>query len=243
MDLEFKFKLLPTIATLLILPILVGLGFWQLDRAQQKTEIRNLLLTRSVEPEVTIGATIESTSELEFRRVRVSGTWDQEREFLLDNQVLNSRVGFNVITPLIFSGNKSAVLVNRGWVPASPDRTQLPDTYVNNSETTISGMVTIPDSNPFVLEDPPPLDPDRWQRIWQTIDLTRFSEAVPYKIQGFVIELDPNSESGFERKPWEFEDDWIYRHKAYAFQWFALSTALVVIYFLVTVRPSRRTTN
>ena len=242
MKVIFRPKLIPTLCTIAIAPMLAGLGFWQMDRAQQKIDIQSKFESRYHAPPVSIGARLESAEEMEFRQIRTTGTWDSAHEFFLDNRVLNSRAGFHVITPLIFRGGQSAVLVNRGWIPASPDRSVMPEVNPLVGESVVTGTATIPPQDPFVLEQAPPLD-DGWQTVWQTLDLDRFSQAVPYEIQGFIIQLSVEHQDGFEREWSPPGDNWIYRHKAYAVQWFALCGALLVIYFLFAFSPAQRDEN
>ena len=40
-QLQFNFKLLPSIAFFIVFLCLIKLGFWQLERADQKTQINN----------------------------------------------------------------------------------------------------------------------------------------------------------------------------------------------------------
>ena len=239
MKLQFQFRIIPTLATVALFPSLIGLGFWQLDRAQQKTEISTLYQQRSDAPAVVIGSVVESPQELEFRRLKATGTWDAQHEFLLDNRVRRGQPGFHVITPLIFRGGQSAVLVNRGWIPGSPDRSQLPKIEPLSGDANLTGLAIIPPADTFVLKQEFPVQTGEWPLIWQTLDIKRFSDAVPYEIQGVVIQLDDDHPAGFERQ-WPPPDNvWIARHRAYAFQWFALSATLLVIYFLLTFRPRR----
>ena len=240
MKLKYHFSIVPTFCVVTLFPILVGLGFWQLERAQTRKDILNLYQDRFHAPRVTIGSAIESPAELEYRQTEATGSWDPEHEFLLDNRVLNGQAGFHVITPLVFRGNQSAVLVNRGWIPGVADRSQLPQFERPHGETTITGTAIIPPVDVFVLKAAPPLIPNEWQMIWQVLDLERFEQAVPYRIQGVVIRLDPSHPDGFERGWPPPDDHWIKRHEAYAFQWFALAATLLVIYFAIVFRPRKK---
>ena len=238
MKIVFRPKLIPTVATIVIAPILAGLGLWQSDRAQQKLNILQLYESRLESPPITVGASLESAPLIEYRQVKASGQWDPDHEFYLDNRVLNGRAGFDVITPLKFKGARTAVLVNRGWIPASADRSISPHTKRLEGETLISGTAVIPPEDAFMLKPEPPLS-DGWQTVWQTLDLARFESGVDYRIQGFVIRLHENHADGFERAWAPPQNEWIYRHKAYAFQWYALCAALLVIYFLFAFRPQK----
>ena len=238
MKVTFRPRPVPTLCTLILAPVLVGLGLWQTDRAEQRTATVELYTTRIHSPPITIGATLEAPGEIEYRQVRTSGTWDQSREFFLDNQVSNRRAGYHVITPLLLKGGTTAVLVNRGWILAPADRSILPVTDPLTGIADIVGVAVIPPEYTFTLKDDGPLD-EISSPVWQVLDLQRFEDAAPYPVQKFVIQLDPSIPTGFEREWKPPSDEWIFRHKAYAFQWFALCAALLVIYFLLAFRPHK----
>ena len=176
-------------------------------------------------------------------KVSASGVWDQKKEFLLDNRVLDSRPGYHVITPLVLRDGKSAVLINRGWVPAFADRTQVPKIPVAEGSSDVTGIAVVPQAEHFLLKNPEPIG-EYWQPVWQALDLNRFREAVDYRMHDFVIVLQSGHKDGFEYD-WKMpSDDWIVRHNAYAFQWFALAATLLVIYFVANLRRrSRRATD
>ncbi len=238
MKVKFRPRPVPTMCTLILAPILIGLGLWQTDRAEQRTATLELYTSRIHSPPITIGTTLEAPGEIEYRQVRTSGTWDQSREFFLDNQVSNRRAGFHVITPVLLKGGTTAVLVNRGWILAAADRSILPVTEPLTGTAEISGVAVIPAKNTFTLEDDGPLD-ENSSPVWQVLDIQRFEDSSPYSLQKFVIRLDPEMAGGFKREWKPPSDEWIFRHKAYAFQWFALCAVLLVIYFLLAFRPHK----
>ena len=238
MKVTFRPRLIPTIATIAIAPILFALGLWQTDRAEQRTVTLDLYLSRINSPPIHIGTALEAPGEIEYRQVKTSGTWDQGREFFLDNQVLDGRAGFHVITPLILKGGSAGILVNRGWIVAAADRSILPQTEPITGGVELSGTAVIPPDDAFTLKDDEPLN-EASSPVWQVLDLKRFSDASPYPVQQFVIRLDPSHPDGFERRWKPPSDEWIFRHKAYAFQWFALCAALLVIYFIFAFRPNK----
>ena len=238
MRVRFRPRLIPTLCTIALAPILFGLGMWQTDRSAQRAETHELFTSRAHLPSVNIGASLEAPSEVNYRHVSVTGTWDQSREFFLDNQVLNGRAGVHVITPLVMRGGNTAVLVNRGWMQSAADRSILPQTEDLSGAAEVSGIAVIPPEDVFTLEDEGTAG-TLASPVWQVLDLNRFSEIAPYQIQAFVIQLDAAHPNGFERQWKPPSDEWIYRHKAYAFQWFALCAALLVIYFLFAFRPQK----
>ena len=239
---KFKFQpsLAPTVGFLVLLPVFIGLGLWQLDRAQEKSDLLTLYQERLSEPLVSVNANIEDPDWIEFRRIRISGAWQDRYQFFVDNRIFNGQPGFHVITPLQIGNSNSIVLVNRGWIPAEADRSILPSVEPVRGKATVTGIAVVPHEKPFVLKEDGPIG-STWESVWQTLNLDRFQSAVPFKDHKFVVRMDANQENGFERNWAELSDHWIHRHKAYAFQWFAFAATLLVIYLALTVRFGART--
>ena len=234
---QFRPRLIPSICTLILAPILAALGMWQLDRAKEKADIQTKHQSRFTAAPIDLAVDVTLPQDIEFYPIRVTGRWDESRQFYLDNQILGGRAGYHVITPLLLRGAETGVLVNRGWILASPDRSEVPSVETSDDETTVTGIAVIPPSEVFQLEEQAPIQ-GKWETVWQALDLVRFDDAAPYSIANFVIQMDKEHPSGFERQWNQPTDKWILRHKAYAFQWYALCAALLVIYCVFTFRPS-----
>lgn len=232
---KFRSRIIPALCVIILVPPLAMLGFWQLDRADEKTKRLQLFEQRSSSRPLRVGAQMETPSEMEFRQVTAKGRWDGARQFLLDNQVLRSRAGYHVITPLVLRGGNTAVLVDRGWIPAPLDRSVPPRVEPVTQQDAISGIAIIPDQDPFLLKRQQPIG-DQWQYVWQALEIDRYREAVDYQLHDFIIVLDAGHERGFEHD-WTMPGDaWIVRHEAYAVQWFALAATVVIIYLAVIIR-------
>ena len=65
--------------------------------------------------------------EFEFRRVEARGAYVPDSTVLLDNRIHAGRVGYEVVMPLRLGDSRMHVLVNRGWIAGTGDRTRLPD--------------------------------------------------------------------------------------------------------------------
>src|SRR5690606_22816052 len=52
-----------------------------------------------------------------YQPLSASGRYLADRQFLIDNMILDGRVGYFVITPFQFSRDEPLLLVNRGWLP------------------------------------------------------------------------------------------------------------------------------
>ncbi len=229
---KIKANLIPTIAFLMVLPILVSLGFWQLDRARQKSELQAMYDARMSDTPFSVGEQIANPTDLQFYRVEVKGYYEPARTILLDNRVHEGRVGYFVITPIRIAGTQTRVLINRGWIPIGRDRSELPDVATPKGLQRIIGVGTVPHAKVFRLAPPPPLT-SKWQTVWQHMDMARYAEAVPFAIQPIVVLMDPAIEPGGYVRDWKRLDTGIAVHQGYAFQWFSLAVALAAIFIFL----------
>lgn len=234
---RFNIKLVPVLAFLLVFPALIGLGNWQLDRAEQKRSLQAKYDARMNDAPIMIGAELRKPDELQFHRISIIGYYDESHTVFLDNRVHKGVPGYYVITPLKLNRSETRVLINRGWVPLGTDRTKLPDVRSPNTLQRIVGVATVPLAKVFRLAPAEPIGKE-WQQVWQHMNMKRFSEAVNYPVQPVVVLLDPASQAGGFVRQWKRLDTGIAVHQGYAFQWFSMAVALVVIVaFISFSRP------
>lgn len=232
---RFRPALVPTLATLLLFPALIELGIWQLHRAKAQIQIQEELDARNRTSPMLLDARLRSPDDLRYSRVVAKGTYDPRYQILLDNQVRDNKVGYDVITPLRIAGSDTRLLVDRGWVPLGVDREHLPKIVTPSGEQEITGIATIPSSHFFALAKPAPAK-GHWQSVWENMDMVHYKKAVPFPLQPAVILLDPQSKAGGFVREWQPPDNRVAMHQSYAFQWFALATALVIIYIWVNIQ-------
>ena len=235
---RFQPGMLATVGAVILLPMLVSLGFWQLDRAEQKRAIQAEYDTRARDERVEIGSQLQQADDLRFYRVIAHGTYQPQYQLLIDNRVQDGRVGYYVITPLRIHGSGTLVLVNRGWVPMGQTRDDLPAASAPSGMLEITGVATVP-LNKFFMFSEPPAPKGKWQRVWQHMDMKRFAAAVSFPVQPVVILLDPDSPAGGFVRRWARLDTGIAVHKGYAFQWFILALALLLAYVIYGLRAAK----
>lgn len=223
----------PTLATALVLPLLLALGFWQLDRAQQKKSLQaaysaQLALAPVSLDEITVGDPAQR-----YRRVTVAGRFDS-RQLLLDNQRLEGRVGYHVYAPLI-APDQRAVLVNLGWVAAHADRRLPTLAPLPEGLEHLSGRLSQPANPAITLGALGTAGP--WPQVVQHIDYDAVAEALARDVVPAVVLLDSEVAFGYRRQ-WQptFGGVGPARHRGYAIQWFGLAIALVAIYGIVNWR-------
>lgn len=173
-------------------------SFWQWDRHLQKQAlIETLNQTLRLEP-IPLTEIIEhppTGSSLTFRRVKLSGTFDFSREFLLRNRSLEGRAGVHAITPLKIDGTSHAVLIDRGFIPIGREARDYRTRYQTPARVELFGLIK--DSMPekfMAPSDPPTGDGKPWVDLWYRVNIPSIQKQIPYPILPFYLETmeDPN---------------------------------------------------
>ena len=233
-----KFTFWPTFLALLLLPMFMALGYWQLDRAKQKKELQEQYDARGMAPAIRLMGKDRKAEQLRFYRVVVEGKYETQHQILLDNRVHAAQAGYHVITPVHIKGSKTRVLVNRGWVPVGVDRGVLPDIKTPQTHVVIRGIATVPNSKAFLLKQPAPIIKGTWPKVWQTVDMRRVRQGVSYPVLPVVVLLDPDSKAAGFTREWRRLDRSISVHRGYAVQWYAMATAVIVGFVILAWRAA-----
>jgi len=215
------------VLTLVILPLLVGLGFWQLDRAAQKRSLEERLAHQQAEPPMALTPANMTTLPV-YRRVIAEGHFDNEHTWLLDNKQRQGRVGYEVVTPFKFSQG-GAVLINRGWVAGTGDRRQLPPIPTVEGEQTLFAQLVAVSEHPLLNAHSTAVD---WPRVVMAIEPVIMAEQWGQSLLADrYLQLDASSAGALETT-WPLMNMSAQKHTGYAVQWFAMAFALV-IWFVV----------
>lgn len=231
---RFRPTLVPTLVTLILLPIFIRLGFWQLDRAEQKRVLQTNHATRSALPSFALEPRVGASDELEYRRVFVKGSFDADRQVLIDNKIHKGKVGYYVITPLKMVGSDQYVLINRGWVPLGHSRDELPKIDVSDRHVTIHGVLVKARRDIFMISDEN-RDTHGWPARMQWLDAKQFEKETGYKVYPFAILMDEDAPFGYVREWGNVKLDPV-KNTSYAMQWFSFAILLVIIYVVVNFK-------
>lgn len=229
-----RYYWLPTILALLITPILLGLGFWQLERGAEKRRLLADYTERHTFQSLTWSDLSENWSDYRYYPVELTGQLDNAHTILLDNKIVQGQVGYHVLTPLLALDQQTAVLVNRGWIPQGASRQQLPNLPVINEKVTIQGVINDDSGKPYTLAAHS-YDAVSWPLLIQYIDLDELQVALDYTLLPMVILQDSDSANGFVRD-WQITTMPPEKHVAYAVQWFGLAATLVILTIILTLR-------
>lgn len=234
-SLEFRPGRWPTLITLLVFGILLSLGFWQLDRAEQKRALLAEYQAGTATALLRLDANLSSVEGLQYQSASVSGRYDGAHQFLLDNRTHNGMAGYEVLTPLKLTGAQVGVLVNRGWVPLGGSRAYLPAVPVSGEERSVIGRIRDVSEKGFSLGREQART--GWPYRILRVDLAELENELGYPLLPLVLLLDPAQADGYARDwhPLTFGPE---RNVGYAVQWFSLATTLLIIYVAVNLKKT-----
>ena len=219
----------------LILPLFIALGFWQLHRAEEKGLLMAQRQSARGEPVLASDSDAWAAEDNRYRLVELAGVFDSAHQFLLDNQIMNQQVGYAVLAPLRIQGRESAVLVNRGWLAVGKDRTQLPVIGVKQSQVRFVGMIDKLPGVGFRLKGAEIPSPG-WPAVVQVADAERISERLGYRVLPYQVLLPPDAVDAYaiDWKPISLHPE---TNQGYALQWFSFALLALVLYVWYGFKP------
>jgi surfeit locus 1 family protein len=228
----FTPRIVPTIGAAVAIALTLSLGRWQVQRAEEKAARQALLEARMNDAAVLLTGSVESPEPLLYRHVRAAGRWVAQGQIFIDNQVLEGRAGFQVVTPLRLEGREEMVLVDRGWVARSRDYPRAPPVAVPPGRVEVAGVATLPPKR--VLE----LSADTITgNVWQNLSIERYRRQTGNAVLPIVILADrpaPGLAAVSERP-----DAGIAKHREYALTWFALAATVLALWIALNLRRAR----
>ena len=108
-----------TLILLLAMAAMAALGFWQLDRLEQRRAFNQQRSVALAAPPLELTGAPLPAGDLRDRQAVAYGSFDYTHQVAIRNQNYQGQPGFYLVTPLRFSGSEMAVLVNRGWIPVA----------------------------------------------------------------------------------------------------------------------------
>jgi len=233
----FKPGLVPTLVTLLILPILIKLGFWQLDRAEEKRDLIELFKKQNKSGPLYIKDFIAKDKKLNYRLAKIDGHYVLDKQIFIDNKVHQGKTGVYVMTPFKLKNSEYSILVNRGWVPMVIDRSSLPQIKTPAQFLKLTGKIKVSGKKPFMVGDQFQSN-QGWPALMQWISFKDIESKSGLKLLPYIFLLDEKEQGGYVRnwKPVVMQPE---KSTSYAVQWFTLALALVIIYIVVNLKESK----
>ncbi|MCF6319081.1 MAG: SURF1 family protein [Proteobacteria bacterium] len=231
-----KPPLIPSLITLAFVVLMTNLGFWQLNRAQEKEQLLVLLADDKI---TEINNKTQLKDLLQYANIVIQGQFLSAPQLLLDNQIDEGVVGYHVFTPFVIEGLDTTIMVNRGWIAKEEFK---PEQLTVNSDTIkISGKLNHPPQVGIQLGEIQ-LDRQKPHQVMTYYDKQKVSGFLHEKlctglnctVSRNIMWLQADQVQGFKR-------DWRpiimppSKHFGYAVQWFSM-TLVLVLWFIYWLR-------
>lgn len=213
----------------------VRLGLWQWHKGMQR-EAQWQRFAQGAAQVIALASAAPASLPL-YQRVRLEGTLDGEHQFLLDNRSYRGRPGYEVLTPLT-RADGSVLLVDRGWVPFSGSRAQLPDVRLAAGPALqLSGRLDVLPSAGLALGHAAP--GGAWPKVTAFPSMDELAAALGRPLEPRILLLDPEAPGGYVRD-WRPPGMSPLRHYSYAIQWWSFAALTVLAWGVMTWRHRRR---
>ena len=232
MPARFRPGWLLSLWVLAFLPLLLGLGWWQLERAEEKRSMQALI----DQAESAVPVTLDEAIRLQdpaWRPVHLEGSFDSRYVWLLDNRIRGGRAGVEVLQAFHDVTSGEQILINRGWL-AWPDRRIAPAIDTPQREQRLDAQIVAPSESGFSLGNDN--TSDTWPQLISSIELRSMAEQANIELLPHVARLRSGSPAAFTLD-WPALPMTASEHTGDAVQWFALVLALLILFIWAGLRP------
>jgi surfeit locus 1 family protein len=233
---KLKFSLFPTLVFIITFCGFIILGFWQIDRADQKNDLNTNYADRQQDATIVLNKynALDEKSSLLWRKVTFEGSLINNQNIILDNQIFNQIPGFNIITPFKIKGSDYVVLVNRGWHPNLKNREMLPNINEIVGKQSLQGHIAdFPVSGIKLGKNNIETLNSKIFRF-QRLDVSELNYFLSANVLPYMIYLDPIVDKelyGNFKLPAPDSQ----KNYGYAFQWFAFAITLLIIFIRLSM--------
>lgn len=206
--------------------VCVRLGFWQLSRLHEKQALNAALRESLSAPPLVVTDEPPAADQARHRPLAVTGRFDEAHQFLLSGRAHEGAPGVEVVTPLRLEGARTALLVNRGWLPSPDAATARPDQHPEPGVHTVRGIVEDLRHGAGGLAPRPIAAPVAlWSVRW--LDRDSVAARLPYPIADYVLRQSPGPgvpDLPRRSAPRPYNE---ILHISYAIQWFLFATIML----------------
>ncbi len=219
----------PTLVSLPILVLSLGLGIWQMERREWKRDILDRIAVNQAAAPITLDELLRGDPlKHEYGRVKIAGTFLHDKEFYLAARSLGNRVGLQVVTPLR-TDDGTVVLFDRGWIPQERKDPARRAEGQPAGRVEVTGIVRRTQTSPWFA---PENVPDR--NVWFHVDVPLMRSLAGGKpdprLDTFFLEADATPNPGGVPIGGQTRLDIPNDHLQYAITWFLIAAALVGVY-------------
>lgn len=214
------------------LGLLINLGLWQLDRAQQKRDQAALQEARSLEAPVSLEQVLIngiSAQNTQNRKVSTRGSYWNEASFLIAFQFFQGAPGFEVLTPFELAEQDTWVLVSRGWIAPKDGGDGVPEIPPVLGEQTITALAHIPQEPVGVTQ----VQGEQWPLRFRRMDIPLLEQVLDRSLAPVVLRLEPG-EQGVLARHWSAHAITTRSNLGYALQWFGMALIVLIVTVLLS---------
>lgn len=226
-----------TLATVIGLAILIGLGVWQMQRLKWKEGLLAHVAALQTAKPVDLGPVLDGLArgrDVDFTRVRASCPGIATAPFLELYGLRGGQAGARLISACaVESAGYRTILVDRGFVPDNVAERPKVDP-ASSAPSEVVGILRKPDRPSFVA-------PKNRPGHWFTRDAPAMAAALqaPQPAPVFLF-AETSTDPQFKAlTPAPLPADIPNRHFEYALTWFGLAAALASVYAAVLFRRGR----
>lgn len=227
-----------TLLVIGVMLILARLGFWQLDRLQERRaeNVQKAAVLASEVLDLNTAVLPPNLAALESRQATAVGEFDLDNQLTLKVQNWQSRAGVHLITPLLLDGGETAVLVDRGWIPDAENTPENIRKYDLPGMQTIAGYVALSQT----LSGDRGSVPDVAQAEWYRVDIAAIAPQMPYALLPVYMLQAPQGNINLPYREAPEIDLSEGNHMSYALQWFIFTLGLGIAYLAFVHTQEKR---
>lgn len=214
--------------------LFMALGMWQLDRAAFKDSVRLKFEQRLAMDYQALGSD-DDLADVQYRKLKFNGRYEEKHHFLLDNQVHQGRAGYQVITPLYLTDSDYILLVNRGWAAWGDSRESLPQILPPRTTGEVSGIAFVP-GEPALSLGGVELS-GNWPQLIPYVDITALQQQYSKRVLPMVLWMAPEQPGAYLR---DWDPIWLppEKSRAYAVQWFCFAAVALILFVVLNLRKT-----
>ncbi|MEO2267739.1 SURF1 family protein [Pseudoalteromonas sp. YIC-656] len=213
---------------ILTITVCTRLGFWQLERAEQKQQRQQMLDSWSERGVLDFAQALRVIQDGDATGMQVVITGEVSPQYwLLDNQVYQGKVGYDVLVLMLPDTSNRWLLVNLGFVPAPLTRNELPIINLPSEITLPQALIKDGELGGITLKDD--IQQDAWPKRIQQIDLHSMAQQTRKPIHPFMAYAGLPNSSVNAQPHYQGVTMSAQKHNAYALQWFLIALAALII--------------
>lgn len=221
--------------------LFINLSLWQYNRSLEKQEIINKLNSTDF---ISSNINNNLNNVTEYSKIRLYGQFDNQNSILLENQIYNHQLGYNIITPFI-DINKNIILVNRGWVKNYQDffkeiNNQTNNYNINNkiyiygiiknyNNKYIMGNNISQNNNLYFIQKVNPQDVNKQKILPYYINIDK-KYLLLTKTDNSNNSKKSNKLNNTFTKNWNLVNISPEKHLGYSIQWALLAISIIILY-------------